>query len=97
MNSLRIHLGVFRREDEIGAGLGELGEIALFVAWVVTVVLARTELGRVHEDGDDDTVGLALGKSDQREMAFMQRAHRGDEGDGLAGLAPGSDVASQVS
>ena len=93
LESFRIHLGGFRREYEIGARFAELGEIALFVARVVTVVLARTELGRVHEDGDDDAVGLALGESEQGEMAVMQRAHGGYERDALAGLAPSGDVA----
>ena len=94
--ALRIHLGRVGREDEIGAGLGELGEIALFVARVVTEVLARAELDRVHEDGHDHVVGFALGEGDEGEMAFMQRAHGGHESDRLARLSPSGDVAAQV-
>jgi hypothetical protein len=51
----------------------------------------RRELRRVDEDRDDDAPGMALGFLDQRDMAFMQRAHGRHQRDLLAGFMPARD------
>src|SRR5262249_15231988 len=74
----RLYLG---REDEIASGGLELLRVALEVARIATVVLIRTELRRVDEDRGDDEVAVLFGQLDQRQMSFVECAHRGHEPD----------------
>ncbi len=91
-----IHFHDVGHEDEVGAGLAELVDVAGLVARIGAEVLARAELGRVYEDRDDDSVGGSPGKLDQRQMAVMQRAHGRHERHRLAGLAPFGEMPAEL-
>ena len=54
---------------------GESGDIGFPGARVGTEILRGRELGRVHEDRDDDLGGAAFRESDQRHVAVMERSH----------------------
>ncbi len=78
----RVHLLRGGREDDVDARLlGEL-EVARLVSRVAAEINGSRELGRVHEEAHDDGVALGARGGEQREVAGMQRAHRGDEADG---------------
>src|SRR5262249_28043781 len=66
--------------------------VAREVARVGGEVLARRELRWVDEERDDDAVAELFRRADEGEMAFVQRAHRGNERDaparGPLGFAP---------
>lgn len=49
-------------------------------------VLGRGELAGVDVDGDDDGGGEAEGVVDEGEVAVVEGAHGGDEGDGAAAI-----------
>ena len=73
-----------RDEEEVDAGrLGERG-VGLLVARVAVEVLPSAELGRVDEDRGDDEVVLAAGRIEERDVAGVERAHRGHEPDAFA-------------
>ena len=54
---------------------------------VVFVIAALVELSRIHEDADDDAIGVPAGATNQSQVACVQGAHRGDKADRLAVLA----------
>ena len=82
----RVHLLRRGREDDVDARLlGEL-EVTRLVAGVAAEIHGRRELGGVHEEAHDGGVALGARGGEQREVAGVQRAHRGDEADG-AGAA----------
>src|SRR4029079_7019286 len=71
-------------EEAIDAGrFSDLG-VGFLVARIALEVLSGTELGRVHEDRGDDDIVLAAGRFEERDVAGMERAHRGHEPDTLA-------------
>jgi hypothetical protein len=69
-----------RREDDVGALARAHREVGLERARVAVEVLARPELQRVDEDGDDD-VSAAAGLRAPARRGRVQRAHRHDDGD----------------
>ena len=79
--AVRQQLARVRREQEVGAGLVEQGEIRVQVARVAGEVLLRPELQRVHEERDDDEVGHLPRPRDERQVPVVQRAHRRHERD----------------
>ena len=83
-----VHLLGRRREDGVDPLGAQQREVALFVARISLEIFVRPELGRIHEDGDDDAPGLLFGEADEREVPFVQEAHRGDDGDGFSGAVP---------
>ena len=71
----RVDLVDRRVEDDVGALLGQRGEVGVPGARVAVEVLAGAELGRVDEDRDDDGGRALAGGADQRPVALVQRAH----------------------
>src|SRR5205085_4581844 len=69
-----------RRYEEVVHALGR-GELAVarLVARVARQILARPELGRIHEEARDDGVVLLPRGAEEAEMALVERAHRRDE------------------
>jgi hypothetical protein len=56
--------------------------VALLAARVSVEVFALRELRRVDEQAHDDDVVLGAGRPKQREMSFMEGAHRRHEPEG---------------
>src|SRR5690606_15414726 len=75
-----------RGEDD--DAVGECGAVGVDVARVLVEVFAVTELERVDEDRYHDGVGDAGGAAHEGEVAVVQGAHGGDEGDGARILHP---------
>jgi hypothetical protein len=75
----REHLVRLRREEEIDALLDQDLGVAREVARVPCEIVARVELRRVDEDRNGGQVGLRLHAPYQRDVPFVQRAHRGNE------------------
>ena len=77
----RVHRVGRRGEHHIDVAFAAAREVAFECSRVAVQVLAGTELQRVDEDGHCDEVGALLGFLDQREVPFVQRAHRWHEAD----------------
>src|SRR5262249_5475674 len=78
----RIDLLDAGKEKEIDRARLEQLAIARLVARVAPEVLARTELLRIDEDGNDDELRAVPARDvDQREMPFVKEAHRRHEAD----------------
>ncbi len=86
----------FRRPDQIGAEGAQLLDILGLVARIAGEVLVRTELGRVDEDADHDTLAGVESALDQRQMPAVQGAHGRHQSDPIAGRAPGGDPGAQI-
>ena len=86
------HLG---GEDEIGLFGAQGGDIGLPGARVASEILVRGELGRIDEDRDHGPAGLAAGEPEERNMAVMQGAHRGYEGDAALARSKARNRGSQ--
>ena len=84
-----IHLRSIGRENEIGNPLGgELAAVAVERARVAVEIFVRRELRRVHENADGDLVRALSCLAHEAEMAFMQRAHGGNQPDACAVSPP---------
>jgi hypothetical protein len=82
---LRVHLLDGRDEQIVDPrGLRERG-VDLLAARVALEVLLFPELGGVDEDRGDDDVAFPPGGLEERHVARVQRAHRGDEAHALGG------------
>ena len=79
--SRRVHDLGLRRPDEVDAGRAQRREVGLERAGIAAEVLVRSKLGRIDEDRNDHPARLGLRKTHERQMACVQRTHRGDEGD----------------
>ena len=77
--AIRIHQAVVRNEDGPGTGGLGLGEIVVDGTGIGLEVLPGGELRRVDEDAGDHGTTQRAGEADQREMAFVERTHGGDE------------------
>ena len=77
----RVHDFDGRGPDEIDAFALQQGAIALELARIGVEILSRAELQRIHEDRDHDMRGAGPGLAHQCQMAFMKRAHGGDQRD----------------
>ena len=93
--AMRIHLLERRRETQIRRRAFELFEVGRQRARIFGEILARTKLRRIDENGDDDALGVAPRRLDERKMSRVQGAHRRDEPDALAVRAPGGDPRAQ--
>ena len=85
-----------RSEDHVDAlGRAQL-QVGFEVARIAVEVLAGAELQRVDEDRHDDEVRAILPRdANQREMTFMEKAHRRNEADHPAGRAGSADGRSR--
>jgi hypothetical protein len=85
----RVHLVGGGGEEEIDAFVAQ--KLAVFGegAGIAGEVFGRGELGGVDEDGGGDAVAAGTGGADEGEVAFVQRAHGGDEAEGAAGVFQG--------
>jgi len=88
-------------EDGIAAGGVEEGAVIFEAARVAGEIFAGSELGGVDKDGGEDAAGGTgelAGLVKQGDVAFVERAHGGDEGDdgGGVGGAPGAEVVNRV-
>ena len=81
---LRIHIFRRRREDEVDAFRERQLGIARQVARVALEVFAGAELRRVDKDRSHDDVAHFAGAPHQRQMTFVQRAHRRHQADAAA-------------
>ena len=81
LESRRVHLVAVRREDEVDTGIGGGRQVALLVARVGGQIGALAELGGVDEEAHHDRVAFGARGREQREVAGVQRAHRGHEAD----------------
>src|SRR5439155_24784125 len=72
----RVDLLERRREEDVHARVLRELRVALLVARVAREVLACAELGRIDEQADDDLLVLRTGRPEQREMPFVEGAHR---------------------
>ena len=93
--SVRVHLLEGRREQQVDPGRGGKLGVAALVARIALEVLARAELGRVHEQAHDHEPALVGGGAHQAQMALVQRAHRGDEPDRVPGAPRGRHRGAQ--
>ncbi|KAG7147343.1 hypothetical protein HYQ46_003822 [Verticillium longisporum] len=84
-------VGEGAREAGQGCGVGVPG------ARVRSQVLLGTKLGRVDVEGDDDIVGRESGGANESQVAGMQSAHRGHEGEGAVIAGQGRRVGAQSS
>ena len=66
------------------------------VARVGVEVLGRAELGRVDEQRHHDDVAVLAGAAQQRQVALVEGAHRGDEPDAAARAALGRERLAQL-
>ena len=69
------------REYHVAAHLPEHAPVLLGMPRIPFEVLLVVELERVHEDAGHHGVGVLAGMAHEGEVAFVQRAHGGDEGD----------------
>ncbi len=70
-----------RREKDLHSGLRAEPAIALEVAGITAQILLGPELGWVDEQAEHDTIGLRPRPANQREVAFVQKAHGGNKPD----------------
>src|SRR5262249_39638120 len=76
-------------EKNVDVFFFEKRAVAREVARIGSEVLARRELRRVDEKRGDYAVAELFRRAHEREMAVVQRAHRGHERDALAGAPLG--------
>ena len=74
--------------DEVGARFGRKLDVGFHRPRIAIEVLTRSELGRVDEDAGDHGTTQGAGEADQCEMAFVERAHGGDEHSTFGGGKP---------
>ena len=86
-----VHVVHFRVEADVDAVALADARIALEIARVGLVVLARSELDGVDEHADHDAVVLGDGALDQALVALVQVAHGGHEAHGQALRLPLAD------
>jgi hypothetical protein len=88
LESGRIDLACGRREEDVSIGRPRQAPVAHDRLRVPLEVFLRPELQRVDEHGHDHEVVARAGCANQRQMAFMERAHCGNHADALAELVP---------
>ena len=85
---VRIQFFFVGREDDGHAFAGQFVGVLLQGARVAVEVFALAELEAVDEYADDDVAGAFFRFAHQGEVAFVQIAHGGDEGNRSGGFAP---------
>ncbi len=73
---LRVQVLLGRREQHVDAFLFQLVDVGLEGARILVEVFVRAELQAVHENGGDDRVAMLARQAHQRQVAFVQVAHR---------------------
>ena len=68
-----------RGVDDVGSRFGREFDVGVHRPRIAIEVLARPELGRIDEDARDHGTTQRAGEADQREMAFVERTHGGNE------------------
>ena len=68
------------------SGCGEFA-IAVQIAGITREVFVRTELQRIDEDTDDDTVGELAGSVHEAQVALVKVSHGGNESDRMGSRA----------
>jgi hypothetical protein len=94
--AIRIHFAGIGSEQQIAVGIGQQGAVGGQGARVGVEVFVDAELGGIDENAGNHDIGATLGGLDQGDMAVVQVAHGGHEGDGLARLAGGAQGATQA-
>src|SRR5580692_6951136 len=79
--SLGIHFLHGRREEIVDTEFFERGGILFKRTRIFGEIFGRTELCGIHEDRGNDRRTLPARFANEREMALVKRAHRGDEAD----------------
>src|SRR6185312_4035869 len=80
----RVHLLGRWREHQIHAFTLQSGAVGFKGSRILGEILIWAELGRVHENGDDNRSACRPGRTDQGQMPLMQCAHRRHKPDALA-------------
>ena len=78
-DTVRVDLFDRRRPDRVDAQTCADLQVPGLVAGIGGEILARTELGGVHEDRHEHATSLLLGSPDQRRVTGVQRTHRRDQ------------------
>jgi drug/metabolite transporter (DMT)-like permease len=79
----RVHLLFLRIEEHVDPFALEARAISLQRPRIAVEVLVGAELKAIDEDAGNDGVAVLAGDPAQGQMAIVQIAHRGDEGDAL--------------
>ncbi len=90
-----VHLGHVGLEDGIDAILGGDSLVASGVAGVLLEVFDVVKLGRVDEQGHHGDIVFGFGSAQEGAVAFVERAHGGNEADGFAGAPGGGDLGAE--
>ncbi len=72
----------------------KLFAIVLQRARIACKVIRAVKLHRINKHRDHDHISPLARFINQRQVAIMQIAHRGHQGDTLARLAPATDLAA---
>jgi hypothetical protein len=79
LGAARVHLLDRGDEQQVAAGLGQQRLVALQVARIAGEILVWPELRRVHEQARRHAIVVRAGAAHEREVAFVQVAHRGHQ------------------
>ena len=93
---LRVHLGLVGREHVGDAGCLEHCAVGRERARIAVEILAGAELQAIDEDARDHIVGVLAGLLHQGDVAGVQVAHGGHEGDRAGGGAGGAQAVDGV-
>ncbi len=94
--AVRVNLvgcGHIQRVDAIG---GQFCGVRVFGPRVLVQITGVVELFRVHENRNDNPVGAFPGGFDQRQVARVQRAHGGHDGNAFAFENPAAPQGAQI-
>jgi hypothetical protein len=70
-------------EDKVYTFALQEPQISIQVPGIAVVVLARAKLQGVDEDTHHQEIAVGPGQTDEREVAFMEIAHRWNKTDAL--------------
>ena len=80
---VRIHFCRRRSKEKVGAGCFCYLRVSVQGSRVGFIVFVWSELGGVYENGGNDEIIFTPCCLDQRSVAFVKRAHGGDQADGF--------------
>src|ERR1700730_17475698 len=92
LRAIRIDLGHVRHEHKIASSLSEHALVLRGRAWIVSKILVRPELHRVHEDTGYETIAVTSGRLDEADVTGVEVTHGGNEGDTPPFTAPTAHV-----
>src|SRR5262249_8030137 len=73
----RVHVVCGWNKDKVDSFALQQFSVTLKIPWILSEVLVRGKLRGVHKDGGGHKVALRPSRPHQREVAFVQRPHRG--------------------